>query len=117
MPIDSGELANVYYKGLHSEFRDKLSSLMCIKLVIDTMQQNKMSFLMTYQDDLLFDQRWNHTPAVINLQNFIKPYMTDFSGQTFLQWSKNQGHKISPTLHPLEQAHRAAFELLKDHSF
>lgn len=112
MPIDTGELASAYYKGLHSEFRDKLSSLMAIKLVIDTMQQKGKSFLMTYQDDLLFDQRWNHTPAVIELQNFTKPYMTDFEGKTFLQWSKSQGHEISPTLHPLESAHRAGADYL-----
>lgn len=112
MPNDPEELASTYYKELHSEFRDKLSSLMYIKLVIDTMKQKGKSFLMTYQDDLLFDQKWNHTPAVIELQNFTKPYMTDFEGQTFLQWSKSQGHKISPALHPLESAHLAAADYL-----
>lgn len=112
MPNDNDQLANTYYRGLHSEFRDKLSSLMAIKLVIDTLNQKKIPFLMTYMETLLFDQRWNHTPAVIDLQNFIKPYMTDFEGKSFLDWSKHYNFEISPALHPLEPAHATAAELL-----
>jgi hypothetical protein len=112
MPIDNGHLAETYYKGLHSEFRDKFSSLMCIKLIIDTLTQKSIPFLMTYMDDLLFDQRWNHTPAVIDLQNFIKPYMTQFEEQTFLDWSRKKGYAFSSTFHPLEQAHQAAADYM-----
>jgi hypothetical protein len=112
MPIDNGSLAKTYYQGLHTEYRDKLSSLMCIKLVIDTLNQKGYPFLMTYQDSLLFDQRWNHTPAVIDLQDFIKPYMTQFEEQTFLDWSRKKGYAVSSTLHPLEQAHAAAADYM-----
>jgi len=108
MPIDDSQLAQTYYKGLHSEFKDKLCSLINIKLVIDTLNQKHIPFLMTYMDELLFDQRWNCTPAVIELQNFIRPCMTQFEGQSFLDWSRKNGYVVSDTLHPLEQAHRAA---------
>jgi hypothetical protein len=112
MPIDNGQLAKIYYKGLHSEYRDKLSTLMCIKLVVDTLRQKGIPFIMTYQDDLLFDQQWNHTPAMIDLQNFVRPYMTDFEGQTFLEWSREHGFAESATWHPLEQAHQAAADYM-----
>ncbi len=112
MPIDTDSLAVAYYKGLHSEFRDKLTSLMNIKLVIDTLQQKRIPFLMTFMDDLLFDQQYHVTHAVIDLQKHIKPHMTQFEQQTFLQWSKVKGFEISPTLHPLESAHRAAADHL-----
>ena len=108
MPVDTDPLANTYYRELHSEYRDKFTCLSYIKLAIDTLNQKNIPFIMTYMDDLLFDQRWHTTPAVIDLQNYVKPHMTTFEGQTFLDWSKSQKFKISPTLHPLEVAHRAA---------
>lgn len=110
MPIDNNSLATTYYKGLHSEFRDKLSSLMSIKLVIDTLNQHKIPFMMTFMDDLLFDKEKNHTPAVLALQDWIRPYMTTFEGMTFLEWSRSQGFAESETWHPLEAAHQAAGE-------
>lgn len=112
MPIDDSQLAQTYYKGLHSEFRDKLCSLINIKLIIDTLNQKHIPFLMTYMDELLFDQQWNCTPAVIELQNFVRPYMTQFEGQSFLDWSQKNGYAVSNTLHPLEQAHRAAADYM-----
>ncbi len=108
MPVDSDELAKFYYKQLHSEYRDKLCSLMHVKLIIDTLNQKNIPFIMTYMDELMFDQTYNFTTAVIELQNFIKPCMTDFEGKNFLEWSKCQGFEISPTQHPLEQAHQSA---------
>lgn len=110
MPIDNNSLATTYYKGLHSEYRDKLTSLMAIKLVIDTLNQKKIPFIMTYMDDLLFDLEHNHTPAVLDLQNFVRPYMTTFEGKTFLEWSRDCGFPESETWHPLESAHQAAGE-------
>jgi len=112
MPVDTDNLAKTYYKNLHSEFRDKLTSLMAIKLVIDTLTQKQIPFIMTYMDDLLFDQRWNTTEAVINLQNYVRPYMTQFDGLSFLEWSQKNQFPISSTLHPLESAHCAAADYM-----
>jgi hypothetical protein len=67
---------------------------------------------MTYMDDLIMDQRWNTTPAITDLQNYILPHMTTFEGQNFQQWSKKNGHPITAIGHPLESAHRAAGELM-----
>jgi hypothetical protein len=112
MPVDTNDVANTYYKNLHSEIRDKLTTLMSVRLVIDTLKQKGCPFIMTYMDDLLFDQRWHTTPAITDLQNYIQPHMTTFEGMNFQQWSKKNGHPITPVGHPLESAHRAAGELM-----
>jgi hypothetical protein len=107
-PGDNTELAKIYYHSLHTEYRDKLTTLMSIRLVIDTLKQKKIPFIMTYMDDLLFDQRWHTTPAVTDLQEYILPYMTRFEGQCFLNWSRKNNYPISEAWHPLEEAHAIA---------
>jgi hypothetical protein len=86
-------------------------------LAIDTLKQKGIPFVMTYQDELLFDQQWHTTPAVLDLQAYVEPYMTLFENQTFVSWSRDQGYPESDTWHPLEEAHQAAFELIKHHGF
>ena len=115
-PMESSEISTLYYKKLHSEYQDKLKSLMYMRLVIDLLKQKGYPFIITYIDDLTFDQRWNVMPGVLELQNYIKPHMVNFEGSTFLEWSKKKGFPISETLHPLEDAHQAAFELIKSYN-
>jgi hypothetical protein len=108
LPVDQYTLAATYYRELHSEYRDKLVNLTYIKTTIDTLLQKKIRFIMTYMDRLLFDQRWHTSPAVIDMQTYIKPHMTLFDNETFLEYSQNRGYKISANLHPLEKAHEVA---------
>jgi hypothetical protein len=117
MPIDSDNLAKTYYKDLHSEYCDKFTTLSYIKLAIDTLKQKNVPFIMTYMDELIFDQQWHTTPAVLALQEYVHPYLTNFKGQTLLDWSRDGGFAISDQLHPLEAAHQAAFELIQNQSF
>jgi hypothetical protein len=112
MPIDDNDLAKVYYRDLHSEYRDKFTCLSYIKLAIDTLNQRNIPFIMTYMDELLFDQRWHVSPGVKELQNFAQPWMTTFEGQTFLDWSRHRGYEESDLWHPLEQAHRAGADYM-----
>jgi hypothetical protein len=112
MPVDTTDIAAAYYKNLHSEIRDKLTTLMSVRLIIDTLKQKGCSFIMTYMDELLFDQQWHTTPAIVDLQNYIRPHMTTFEGMNFQQWSKKNGHAITDIGHPLESAHAAAGELM-----
>ena len=107
-PVDKAAIAKTYYRDLHSEYRDKLTSLMTIKLTIDTLKQNTIPFIMTYMDELLFDQRWHTSNSIEYLQNYVKPYMTAFEGQTFLDWSRSNNYPIGPGGHPLETAHQNA---------
>ena len=112
MPVDTTDVAAAYYKNLHSEIRDKLATLMSVRLIIDTLKQKGCPFIMTYMDDLMFDKQWNTTPAITDLQNYIRPHMTTFEGMNFQQWSKKNGHAITDIGHPLESAHAAAGELM-----
>jgi len=112
MPIDTDKVAKTYYQNLHSETRDKLTTLMSIKLVIDTLKQKNCPFIMTYMDDLMFDKKWNTTPAITDLQDYVQPHMTTFDELTFQQWAKKNGYPITSIGHPLEAAHAAAGELM-----
>ena len=116
MPTDDSDKAMTYYKNLHSQFRDKLSNLGCIKLAIDALKQNNCPFIMTYMDELIFETEWHVTPAIRYLQEYIQPSMTQFNGKNFLEFSKEKGFAISQTLHPLEAAHQAGFELIKSYN-
>jgi hypothetical protein len=113
MPVDTDSRASNYYRNLHSQYRDKLTNLIYIKTAIDVLLQKNIAFVMTYIDELLFETEWNCTPAILDLQRYIRPYMTTFEDQTFLEWSKLKGFPISETLHPLEDAHQSAAELIQ----
>jgi hypothetical protein len=112
LPVDVTDPAKTYYRDLHSEIRDKLTTLMSIRVVIDTLKQKNCPFIMTYMDELMFDRRWHTTPAITDLQDYIRPHMTTFEGTNFQQWSKKNGHAITDIGHPLESAHAAAGELM-----
>ena len=112
LPSDGGELSQTYYKYLHTEYSDKLNTLTKIKLVIDILKQHNVQFLMTHIDGLMFDQQCNTSPAVTHLQSSILPYMTDFKGQTFLDWSRQHGYPESVAWNPLEEAHQAAADYM-----
>jgi hypothetical protein len=107
-PVATGPIAQSYYQNLHSEHQDKLSTLINIRVAIDILKEKKHPFIMTYMDDLMFDIKWHVSPAIIQLQNYIRPYMTTFDNQTFLEWSKKNGYAIGTGLHPLDDAHIAA---------
>ena len=115
MPIDTDKTAETYYKHLHSEYRDKLTTLIHVKTAIDALKASGNKFIMTYMDDLMFDTRWNTSPAVSSLQGYCEPHMTRFENKSFLEYSKEKGFEISQTLHPLEAAHESAAELI--HSY
>lgn len=117
LPINTDQRSTNYYRDLHSQYRDKLTNLIYIKTAIDLLKQKNIPFIMTYMDNILFETQWQCPPGVKQLQDYILPYMTTFEGLTFLEYSKEKGFPISKTLHPLEPAHRAAFELIKNQSF
>lgn len=111
-PGDQQNASTNYYKYLHSEYTDKLNTLIYIKTVIDTLLEKGIQFIMTYEDELIFDRRWHVSESIVYLQDYIKPYMTTFDGKTFLDWSRQHGYPESATWHPLELAHRVAAEYM-----
>jgi len=117
MPVNEDDTARIYYRDLHSEYRDKFTNLSYVKLAVDTLTQKQIPFLMTYMDELLFDQRWNISAAVTDLQEYTHPYMIKFDGMTFLDWSRKNGYPETQLWHPLEAAHAAAADkLIQSHN-
>lgn len=112
MPVDHSDTARLYYRDLHSQYRDKLSTLMSIRLVIHTLQQKGHQFIMTNMDHLVFESHQHCTPSMMEMQKFTQPFVCDLQGKNFLEWSQSQQYQISATLHPLEDAHRAACDLI-----
>ena len=112
LPVETDERAEFYYRNFHSEYADKLKTLTYIRTAVDVLEQKSIPFLMTYMDPLMFDRTCHTTPAVTDAQDRILPYMTCFDGDTFLNWSKQNGYEISSTSHPLEPAHRAAADII-----
>ena len=112
VPGDNTKKADFYYRNLHSQFQDKLTTLSYINLAVDTLKQKNIPFIMTYMDDLIFERQWHSTPAVAGMQNYIQTYMSTFQGKNFIDWSRDQNFDISKSLHPLESAHQAAADLV-----
>lgn len=98
-----------YYRNLHSELRDKIVTLQQIKLVTDTLLASGQPFIMTYMDELIFDQRWHITPAMIQQQNFVQPVMQHWPGGNWCLWANRKGHEITDSGHLLESGHELVF--------
>jgi hypothetical protein len=113
-PTTDSDIAKVYYRNLHSEYKDKLLSLTYINAAIDLLNSRNQKFLMTCVDDLIFCKKYHTSPYMNFLQTRIKPYIFDFEGRNFIDWSKSKNFSISDSLHPLEDAHAAAADLFFD---
>jgi len=104
--------SEIYYKDLHSEYRDKLTSLIYIKTAIDFLTKNHCPFIMTFMDYLIFDKKYHTNFGIEDMQNAVRNYLYDFNGMNFLDWSKHHGYGISPQNHPLEEAHQSAADYM-----
>ena len=111
-PSDDSDLERFYYRNLHSEYKDKLTNLIYIKTAIDFLQQHSIKFVMTAVDDTLFCEKWHAPTPVLELQKSVIPYISDFEGRNFVDWSRHCGFDISASGHPLDQAHAAAADLM-----
>lgn len=115
LPVDTEKEAKFYYKYLHSQYRDKLTTCIHIRTAIDALNTAKIPFVMTYMDSLTFEVAYHSSTALESTQQYIQPYMNTFEGHPFLEYSKINNHKISDNWHPLESAHEAAAKvMLKD---
>lgn len=104
--------SDFYFRSLHSEYKDKLTSILYVKSALDLLQQNRCKFIMTYLDRLLLCDTWHCSSAMMAWQNDIKKHLINFDGEDFLTWSRQRGYDINERNHPLEQAHQQAAELM-----
>lgn len=113
-PVATDKTSKFYYKNIHSEFRDKLTSLTYLSLAINVLKEKNIPFLMTYQDPLTLDQQWNISAGGKFLQNQISQHLATFNGCTFLDWARKNNFPVSRLWHPLEEAHAAAADYMFD---
>jgi hypothetical protein len=108
-PGETIPLNEIYYKHLQSDWQDKLNSLIWVSTAIEYLQDQKIPFLMTYMDHLLFEQRpSDNSHAIRYLQSKISPHLRNFDGDNFLEWSKKKQFLITERNHPMDTAHHAA---------
>ena len=108
LPVDTSKEADFYYRNFHSQYRDKLTSLIHIRTAVDILNQKKIPFIMTHIDNLIFETQWHCNDTVKELQKYVSPYMITFDGDTFLNWAQKHKFPISAGSHPLDQAHSKA---------
>lgn len=99
-----------YYKHFHSDLYEKHKTLGHIDHAIQLLTKANCGFLMTYMDYHILDTDHNVDHNMRILQKRVKPYLSTFDGMNFLDWSKNKKFKISKKMHPLEDAHFAAYQ-------
>lgn len=108
---DSDDIAKSYYRDLHSQYLDKLHGLIAISLVLQQLKKQGCQYYMTYMDSLLFETEFHCSDAMKLLQQDLQSQLHNFDGENFLEWSRIQGFPIGTRgKHPLELAHRSAFE-------
>jgi hypothetical protein len=108
----------LYYRYFYNQYHTILTNACYITTTANMLISRGIKFIMTATDTILFDAidpSWQDPRSVALLQKEIKPYFTWFDNKTFLEFSKQKGFPISETLHPLEDAHQAAFELIKSY--
>jgi hypothetical protein len=115
-PTSDSEQAKFYYKHLHSQYVDKLRTMSLISHSCQLLISQKRKFIVTAQDQLITETQWHSDAAIHLLQDSVKPHMTWFEGQSFYNWAQKHNHAISANWHPLESAHQAAFEYIKNQS-
>ena len=116
LPGDISNYSKMYYRYLHSQYRDMLSNLLSAVAVVDFLEKESIPFIMTVIDDLWFERvydSWHNSAAVTRLQSRLRPHVFDFEGQNFLSWARTKAYPISVANHPLDQAHAAAADLMQ----
>lgn len=99
----------------HSTLWDKWRSLQTIFVTQIFLKHQGIDSIQTFMDYELWDTQWHAPDYILTLQNAVKPYMENFQGLNFLDWSRSHGFEITdPGLHPLEDAHKAACDLWLD---
>lgn len=110
-PSESGSVEKFYYRNLHSQIVDMITSASLIVSAAEHLNSLGCSFVMTYMDQNLFtavDPTWHNPRYVQVLQQKLSGILMNFDGLNFLEWSRLHNYKISSNLHPLESAHDAA---------
>ena len=129
-PRHEDKLNHCFYRNLDSDIWNLYRNLQQMHSTISLLKQNNVNFIMTCLDpqystniddirppESIIDPEsivstWSM--AISNLQKQVLPYIVDFEGMSFLEWSKHKGFELGPKGHPLEQAHSEAASYILD---
>jgi hypothetical protein len=117
-PSQENDLQDFYYRNLHSQIHDIISSASWIVSAAEHLRSLNCNFIMTYMDHNLLtpiDPNW-HDPRYLEvLQQKLRKILVNFDGLNFLDWSQQNGYPVSHSWHPLEAAHKAAADYWLPH--
>jgi len=113
-PDSQTEIASLYYKNFYSDLSSKFETLKNIIVAIDVLKLYNINYLMTCQDRLTIDVDF-FNPEYINLLIArVQKTLFWFSNNGFYNWALSNNYAVGKTGHPLEEAHYAAFEYIKN---
>jgi len=117
LPLDKNatKISSFYYKYIHHDLWDKWENLKLVLLAVSLLKSKQIPFRMTCIDTSIMDQS-QHIPNYIkNAQNAVGKYIQWFEGMGFNEWvSKYNFPRGKDNNHPLEEAHIAAFNYIKE---
>ena len=111
-PGDDSPEAIHYYKTIHSQFRDKLQSLILIYTCVQELDRRGIPYINCMMDPLIYENEFHHTPAMKLMQDYLAPRTTWFDGKNFLDWAKGHHYKTSPNWHLLQEGNAAVADYL-----
>lgn len=124
-PQHEDKLNHYFYRNLDSDIWNLHRNLQQIHSTIFFLKQNNINFIMTCLDthyNLTYNDMRSQGPGTIawtnsisGLQEQVLPYIVDFEGMTFLEWSKHNSFELGPNGHPLEEAHAEAAKYINTH--
>tara|TARA_Y100000992_G_scaffold291460_1_gene247880 strand:+ start:1446 stop:2129 length:684 start_codon:yes stop_codon:yes gene_type:complete len=100
-PRNDNRLNHYFYKHIDSEIWNLHRNIQQIHSTITLLDSNKIEFIMTCIDPMLYMKHKDVTP----LQEQILHRIVNFYGYTFLEWANHKKFPIGPGGHPLEKAH------------
>lgn len=110
-PADCNQKQNFYYRHLHSQLADMISTASYIVSAAEHLNSLNCPYIMTYMDyntTTPINPNW-HDPRYLEvLQEKLSKILVNFDGMNFLDWSRANNYAVSDTWHPLEDAHAAA---------
>ena len=126
-PGHENKLDHYFYKNIDNDIWNLHRNLQQMHSTIQLLKQNNIKFIMTCLDpgykSNIADIRPARFANSVNAAGFVAainqlheqvvPYILDFDGQTFLEWSHFHNFKCGPNGHPLEDAHAAAADYIQ----
>jgi len=111
---EDSEYFKMYYKHIQSSIWDQIENLKSINLIINYLESTNQQYIITCIDRLIFDDAHHSSKLIKKLQSLHFDKITWFNDNGFHAWATDHNYPISPMWHPLEEAHTAAYEYIKD---